>query len=250
MAGDPDIQRSDSRAGLFGSLLVHGILVALLLLVFGMQHVADPPRSPPTVDIVTIDPPPPVVISQGPYGGTKAAGMVFPIIDPAAGRSGKKGKATGPVIPNPPPAADPRDELVVSYDRGTELANGAGDHGTGPGRALYGNGYDGPPGNGVGGGAGGLGVPSLARPPSPREDYSQSSEKFPKQFAGNTVLVELQIDANGIVTHTTLVRGMGSSFVEGRVMDDIRDFKFWPALDDTGHPIPSHYRWLWVLQPD
>ena len=249
MAGDPDIQRTDSRAGLLGSLLIHGVLVALLLVV-AARHVADPPQPTPPIDIVTVDPPPPVVISPGPYGGTKAAGMVYPLIDPAAGRSGKKGKATGPVVVNPPAAVDPHDELVVSYDRGTDLSNGAGDHGNGPGRALYGNGYDGPPGNGVGGGAGGLGVPSLARPPSPREDYSQSSEKFPKAFAGNTILVELQIDTIGHVTQTTLVRGVGSTFVEDRVLNAIHDYLFWPALDDSGHPIPSHYRWMWVLQPD
>ncbi|HEV7557486.1 MAG TPA: hypothetical protein VGO00_18610, partial [Kofleriaceae bacterium] len=71
MAGDHDIHRTDSRAGLLGSLLIHGLLV-LLLLVFAAQHVADSPQAPPTVDIVTIDPPPPIVISQGPYGGTKA----------------------------------------------------------------------------------------------------------------------------------------------------------------------------------
>jgi TonB family protein len=243
---DHDIHRTGTRGGLLGSVVIHGLIVLLLLLI-ATQRDSDPPKPTPTVDIVTIDPPPPIVINPGPTGGAKSLGAAARIVDPAMGKSGKRGHTAAPIEARK--SDNPYDELTRTVDHGPDVGTGGSDHGDGPGRGLYGNGYDGLPGNGIGGGMGGMGVPSLKRPPSPREDYSQSSEKFPEKYAGSTVAVALELDAEGHVTSATLQRGVGDAHVDDRIVDMIRKFQFWPALDDTGKPIAATYKWLWVLQP-
>ena len=92
-----------------------------------------------------------------------------------------------------------------------------------------------------------MGVPSFARPPRPREDYSRSRGWFPPQYGGRGLVVTLEIDADGSVTSARLVRGLGVAQVDDHVVELSRDFKFWPALDDVGQPIPVRLDWLFVL---
>jgi len=238
-----ETQRNGIPIGLACSLAAHVAVIAIVLAWPAATEVARS-TAPETIDIVTVDPAPASIGAP-----SKPPGEIGPVVDPAMGRTGKR--AARPQRVGPPP--DPYADLVMSIDDGTTLASGAGTVGDGPGRGLLGAGYDGALGNGLGGGGGGgiaripVPRPSLARGPRPRADYSRSNRRYPEIYAGETIIVELGIDADGHVTQTELVKGLGSMKIEDDVMSAIRSFEFWPALDDDGHPIPSHYRWLWVM---
>jgi hypothetical protein len=230
-----ETQRSGIPIGLACSLVAHA-LVVVVALVWPSSHVPAPDLAPGAIDIVTVDPPP-----RSPLK-TATPGEVGPTIDPAPGRTGKRAAP----IRRAESTVDPYAELVVSFDDGTSLASGGNIVGVGPGQGLFGAGFD-----GVGDGGGVANMPiaraSLARDPSPRADYTRSNAKYPELYAGETIVVDLELDATGHVTHETLVKGLGSMDIEDDVMRAIRRFEFWPALDSDGHAIPSHYHWLWVM---
>lgn len=241
MIGETIARRSESSSGLLVSTLVHGAVALAAVLLIG-HDIAAPPA--PKVELVDISPamqPATVSATASPPGklkGTPAASQ---------GHAGRRGHTVSPIdIPN----VDPYATLTASVDHGPAIGPGTGSHGLGAGKGIFGHGLDGMPGGNVGDDAQYMGVPSLQRDPSPRDDYSTASGFLvSERLAGKTVVVDLELDREGNVTSETIAKGSGDDDVDRKIAAAIGRFKFFPALDAEGKPVASKYRWLWLMQP-
>src|SRR5262245_9244989 len=112
----------------------------------------------------------------------------------------------------------------------------------------------------VGAGAGGLGDgvadellvrASLAAGPEPLGRYDtlviDAPDRDTEGLYGSIILL-LDIDANGKVQRVELAEGMGAS-LDMQAMQLSLKFRFKPARDDDGEPIPSRVRWVFYVHP-
>jgi len=239
--GETIARRPESRSGLWISVGIHGVIAAAAV---GLLGHATPNPAAPVIELVELAPA--EVADPGPRTATSHPPAATGSPSTSRGRSGRRGHTPSrEQLPN----VDPYASLTASVDHGATIGSGTGDHGLGTGQGLYGNGSDAMPGGGVGEAARGLGVPSLRREPSPREDYSLAAMAFDPDLAGHTVVVRLALDIDGHVIQASVAKSSGDTAVDARIVDSIRRYEFYPALDDTGKPVASTYRWLWVLQP-
>jgi TonB family protein len=142
--------------------------------------------------------------------------------------------------------ADPYANLVMHYDAppATDPGNRDGDTGAGLGSGLL--------GEGVGGNDFGVGtVPpppvSRARPPHPKDDYSQWDFHAASMFRGAIVRLELTVDPAGSVRDVRILKGVDDQ-IDLRATELARRFQFFPALDDDGRPTWGRHGWEFVIR--
>lgn len=245
------VHRVSSRSMFAGSLslTVHGAILLLVVVVFGLHA-----TRAPVVDLVPIEiiaPEPPVAAAiPGPSGpGTRAGGGNAP----KAGAIGRRGSdAPKRSVTKAPPVRDPYADVVIGYDA-PDSANTGTEQGTligiGAGAGLEGTG----PGEGAGFGAfgDGPGIPappvSHARPPRPKRDYEHQQLTKTRKYAGLRVSVALAIDPAGHVRKVSLIQGVEPR-IDRQAIDIARSFEFYPALRDDGEPRWGSFRWDFVIE--
>ncbi len=236
-------------AGSF-SLALHGGLVLLVFLLAGVR-VVQPPRVIELTEIQVIAPPPPPPPPPGPSrSGTRAgAGNTAKM-----GALGRRGHDALPRSQTRAPAvANPFADLAVSYETPTlpDPGNPAGTTGHGVGAGLFGTGTGSGAGFGVlGDGPGTLQVPppppSLARPPRPKDDYSDWTIPGSHEFANQILVVELSVDPHGNVRNVRVLQGV-VDWIDTYASAVARGYKFYPALSDSGEPTSGHYLWKFLI---
>jgi TonB family protein len=232
-----------------GSLVIHGVLAALFVALAAPAPTTRP--APFAIDVVAPSAPAPTTIA--------AAMMttIEPDRTPARRRGTRRVVHAPPakVVAPPAPTIDPGGG--GGSGSGSETGSGAGSgSGTGSGSGV-GSGSGSGSGAGVGGGSGSGGGgggarggtvlrPSRARPARPKRDYRAWAFRAPDVYRGQTVLVELWIDATGRVVTSRVISGV-SDDIDEHAIRAAREFEFYPALDRDGTPIGALYRWEFVL---
>jgi TonB family protein len=249
-----------ARAPALVSIAFHGALLLLVLRVV-TTHVV--PREPPRVELTAVTVIEPA--TQPAPGNTEGASD-----SPGAGAGGAPGAmafsphntgtptaraARSRSQTRAPAAADPRADILVSYDapRGDDPGDEGHGDGSGQGAGLAGDGAGAGYGErGTGYGMGGLrmpdpppALPSLARPPVPKHDYSRGG----RWVKAGTVLLMLTIDPHGVVRNVQILRGADYD-LDVHARETARRFEFYPALDRDGGPIWSLHRWEFVVSQE
>jgi TonB family protein len=233
------------RAALL-TVALHGGLLVLVYAFAGARVGRSPhPIELTEIAVVAAPPPPPPPASQ-PNAPKKAL----------TGMRGHRGHdAPQRSLSHAPAVQDPFADLSVGYeapvtspDPGTR-AGVTGD-GTGTGRFGLGSGAGAPHRDPVAD----LRVPpppppppSLARPPRPRYDYRDSVILGSARFSGATVKVHLDIDAQGVPHDVKVVQHVDDD-IDRDAIDLARRFRFEPALDDDGQPVPGGFTWSFVIK--
>lgn len=239
------------------SIAFHGALLLVVVQVIADRVVPERPRRIELTPVAIVEPA--VQPAPGSSGGASTA--------PGAGAGGAPGEIafsphnTG--VPSgraararsqtrAPSTTDAAADVLVSYDEPRGEDPGDEGHGDGHGRGagLLGDGEAAGYGErGTGYGVGGLrmpdpppALPSLARPPIPKRDYS----KWRTGPRAGTVLLMLTIDPQGVVRNVVILRGADHD-LDRRAKDTARHFEFHPALDRDGAPIWGLHRWEFVV---
>lgn len=259
MIGDP---RGDFDRGLLWSVFGHAAaIIAIARLWHPSASVPEP--APALIDVEI--PSAPVPVPSPPELAHGVAPGPRTVAPPGVARAGARDSRQVEHHYAERQHDEPYGNTLVSYERGDRpTPNGTALVGDGAGSALFGSGYS-TLGDGTGGG-GGFAIPhvSHARGPSPRRDYSTSHILLPHEYSGQTVIVDLVIDARGNIARETLVQGLHAASAEtntalGRddrdsvvrtILATIQKYEFYPALDDDGHPTTGAYRWAWQLTHD
>ena len=246
-----------ANAPALASIAFHGALLVLLLRAVA-GHVA--PREAARIEVTAvtiIDP-----AAQPAPGNPEGAGNTS-----GAGNGGAPGamafspsntgtpaaRGARPRSQTRAPAADDREaDVLVSYEapRGEEPGDQGHGDGSGVGAGLLGDGDGAGYGKrGTGYGVAGLrmpepppALPSLARPPAPRHDYTHGGVS-PRP---GTVEMMLTIDPQGVVRNVVVLRG-ADRILDLRAKQAARLFEFYPALDRDGAPIWSLHRWEFIF---
>ena len=92
-------------------------------------------------------------------------------------------------------------------------------------------------------------APSLARSPRPKRDYRKLRIPGASKFAGETVKLELTIDAHGKVRRVQLLQGVDRE-LDRKSVALAGTFEYHPALDDDGVPIQGTSRWDFQIVND
>jgi len=246
-----------ARTSALVSIVFHGVLLALALRVVAGRVAPGPARSVELTAVTVIEP----AVHPAP-GGTGG-----PDTSPGAGTGGAPGAmAFSPHDTGVPtgraararsqtraPAAATREaDVLISYDtpRGDEAGDEGRGDGSGRGDGLLGDGEGAGYGDrGTGYGVAGLqmpepppALPSLARSPIPKHDYTQGRGA---SHAG-TVLLVLTIDPQGVVRNVRILRGADYE-LDKLARETARRFEFYPALDRSGAPVWGLHRWEFVI---
>ena len=143
-----------------------------------------------------------------------------------------------PIVAAPVPGAGSESDAGASDRPGP--GTGAGGTGTGTGRG----------GSGSGTGAGLGGEARLVRGRIVHADYPRAAVRA---RAEGTVVARLNVGANGRVTSCSVTRSSGNSALDETTCRLIQQrFRFDPATDSQGRPIPSVTGWQqrWWLEGD
>lgn len=253
------------------SLLLHGIFVALLVLLGGSPGYVAPVEEPETVEVEveparllyapplvsepeTASPQPAASGSPAPSSQPPAPNQP-PAPDPAPARQWPQ-----PEIPNPLPVlpnADPASNEPPSLAEGTDENSVAlpalvGDNGglgtPGPGTGAYGSGTadgsNGGSGYGNGGGTGsghghgdgsGEGYSGPSGFYQPKPTYPPAARQAGKE---GSVLVRIEINEDGIPAAVTVVSSSGDADLDAAAVTGVRRWRYSPARRD-GQPIAS-----------
>jgi TonB-like protein len=246
-----------TNAPALASIAFHVALLVLVLRVVA-GHIA--PHEPRRVELTSVTMIEPAV--QPAPGNPEGAGT-----SPGAGNGGAPGemafspKNTGtptarsarpPSQTRAPTVGDREADVRVSYDapRGDKPGDDGHGDGGGQGAGLLGDGDGAGYGErGTGYGVAGLrmpdppsALPSLARPPVPKHDYTNGGVA-PRP---GTVEMMLTIDPQGVVRNVVILRG-ADGILDLRAKKAARRFEFYPALDRDGAAIWSLHRWEFIF---
>ena len=249
-----------ANAPALASIAFHGALLVLVLRVVA-GHVA--PHETSRVELTSVTMIEPAV--QPAPGNPEGAGST-----PGAGNGGAPGamafspnntgtptaRGARPRSQTRAPAVDDREaDVLVSYEtpRGDEPGDEGRGDGSGQGAGILGDGDGAGYGErGTGYGVAGLRMPdpppelpSLARPPAPKHDYSRG-DVAPRP---GTVEMMLTIDPQGVVRNVVVLRGP-DPVLDIRAKKAARRFEFYPALDRDGAPIWSLHRWEFIFSQE
>jgi TonB family protein len=199
-----------------------------------VQTVAQPQPAPalePAPEPVAAPPP-----ARRHRGGHRAAKKVAVPVPESVPVSASESESVPVPIPAPAPAGE-------GSGTGTAAGTGTGSA-TGTGATT---------GTAAGSGAGPAPPvgPSKAAAVAPVEDYTRlvppySDDAIDHDVTG-AVALRLEIDAEGRVTRATVLKGRGYGLDELAV-ETARRYRFHPALDDAGRPIPSVIGWRIVWE--
>jgi len=232
---DPASHRSRVAAGITVALHI-GLLLAVAW--FAGPRATRPPALVGLTPVELVEPPP---AAPQPPAVLPPTGVRV-VKDPVPGTLGRRGH-DAPQRSQAPVVSDPRNELSVHYDApaSLEAGNPAGTIGTGIGASLMGEGT---------GDIGQLEVPppprSQARPARPKHDYTKWEFRADPRYAGRMVRIGLKLDADGRVLDAMVIESVDGP-IDLHALDFARRFEFYPALNDTGTPIPSSYVWEFVI---
>jgi len=213
-------------------VLLHAGLLALLL-----RPILLPAPAPvETMILVDVPPPPPPAppAEQPAPPAPKAAAA-----PPAPRKRPRPVAAPTPPAPTPSPVAEAPSE-------GTDTASGAATAGPGTGAAGTGSG-SGSGGNGRGGG--GATRPRWQSGRIDRRDYPADASRA--RITGS-VTATLDIAPDGRVTDCRIARSSGNASLDRTTCTLIeRRFRFEPARDAAGNPVPGVAGWRqdWWLEP-
>ena len=236
------------------SLALHGGGVLVVVLLAGTRAAPPPPPPIELTDVQIVAPPPPPLPVPGPSrSGTRAGAGT----SAKAGALGRRGHEAMPHSQTRAPRiADPFADLAMSHETPTELdpGNPEGTTGLGVGTGLFGTGTGAGAGYGsLGDGPGALQVPqpppSLARPPRPRDSYSDSKIPGAHEFASKILVLDLSIDPRGTVRGVRVLQSV-ADWIDTYASAIARGYKFDPALADNGEPTSGHFLWKFVITGD
>ena len=223
MAAQP-LHDRNRTLGIAGTLAVHALAVAVLVL-FSPRFSPSPAGPEPGLVAVDLrEPPPPDDLEQG------------------AAAPPSRGRTEAPSPPPPPaPLARPT-SAEVAIDPGSGQASGLG--------AVPGSGA-GQGGEGTGSGAGGAGSGRGAGPVTPPQriegalthaDYRRAR---PPEGAAGTVVVGFRVRTDGRADRCAVIRSSGFAVFDDATCRLIeRRFRFRPARDAAGRPID------WTIRTD
>jgi TonB family protein len=211
-----------SRA-LVGSLIVNGVIVALLFAIAPRRF--ERPAVPPIlvdVAVAPIPPPPPV------------APMIVPVAMPTPMPPGRPRHAPRGVAP--PPSSSPAVDDALAGNGGSDAA-GSGVGGDGNGN-----------GDGSGHGTGVARVPTMPVPIGAHDAQLPYTRDALLSHTEGVVLVRLSVGADGKVAKTTLARGLGHG-LDAIAMSLAAKLEFEPARDALGQPITAQITWRFHFTP-
>lgn len=230
MAGDLDIKPPRAaRIGIsFGIVLLHLALLYGLMRAFAPDFTAatvDKALSAFTVTITTPPPPPPAKTAPDPAPDEGRAG--------AEGRKAEARETAAPKAkipiqtePAPPVASTGTDNVSGAHD------TGAGGVGTGPGSGRG------------GGGRGGMavrGVEKIAGDINSAKDYPKATRE---RRIGHSVTVQMTVGIDGEVRDCRVTQPSPDSEADAITCRlATQRFRFRPAMDAAGNPVPGKYAW-------
>ncbi|WP_084592159.1 TonB family protein [Novosphingobium sp. MBES04] len=159
----------------------------------------------------------------------------------ASAEAGERAHAKPVAAPEASVVLRPRPAPPVSGD-GNEDDAGAADAGEGTGASGEGLGPgSGRRGLGQGGGGGGTPTVKIAGDISSARDYPRKSRKL---RLGHSVVIDLRVGTEGRVTGCRVVRPSPDPAAD-RITCELAQarFRFRPATNGAGEPIPAVYRW-------
>lgn len=195
------------------------------------------PASRPVESLILVDipPPPPPEPEPEVEAPSEPAAAAAP---PAPRRKPRPVAAPTPPVPRPT-------EVAAAPSTGTETASGAATAGPGTGAAGAGSG-SGAGGSGTGGGGA---RPRWTSGTIDRRDYPRDASRT---GATGSVTATLDITPQGRVTGCTIVRSSGTPSLDATTCRLAKQrFRFEPARDAAGNPIPGTAGWRqdWWLEP-
>lgn len=223
--------------------LLHVILGVALVRAFTPDLAASVVRSVTTafdIPVAPPSPPPPPPPPPAPASSPAAA-------QGAQGAAGKHARPRPVAAPSarvvvkptqaPPVAGTGRENAAGAASAGA--AAGASGSGAGSGSGASGSGQ-GAGGDGTGGGRAAPTV-KIAGDINSARDYPRGSRE---KRLGQSVTIELAIDREGRVSSCRVVQASPDATAD-RITCDLakKRFRFRPALDRAGTPIPAVYRW-------
>jgi hypothetical protein len=219
-----------------GSLIAHGVLVLLLIVV---RQGRDAPKPRATrieiVDVIPMPAPQETPVAKGAGGGGAPAA---PVQMRRASRPRRRPVAKPPVQSTP--AAPEPSEVQSEPAPASEPEVAASEQGGGEGAGM-GMGMGTGTGMGMGTGAGEAPIAAFERMVAgPRSKARDPILVYPKRERpvepDRLFIAALTIDRDGKVVGARLVRGVGGARDE-KAMDAVWRFAYLPALDDAGAPI-------------
>lgn len=214
-------------------VLLHVAAVFGLARAFAPDFTASVVRQATSLVTVTVrtppPPPPPPAPTPSPVPDEGTAAPPAPKTKP------KEVSAPKPKIPLPTPSPVPPAASI-----GTENASGAAEQGSGSGAGGEGTGTgSGTAGNGPGGLSRGL--EKIAGNIFDARDYPRKGRKARK---GHDVVIELRVGANGQVTSCRVTDPSPDSVADAITCRLATErFRFRPALDARGNPVPGRFLW-------
>lgn len=225
--------------GLLGSIAVHAVLGALMIVVGSTEGVPHGTSAQPiTIEVIELpaESRPSTPLSTTPGGGASGAAASSEARDlPRAPTSARS--RSGAVRSARTAEPDPRGEVTFERDdaSGTASGDATGASGSGAGRGI-----------GFGDGGGITRVDPPDPPPPPRGDPPSKARPakliYPSRERdvddAELFIARVIIDTDGYVAGARIVRGFGGPRDE-MAAELIWNFRYAPALDDDGHPIRS-----------
>lgn len=233
------MSRLGERTGaLAGVAALHGLALLALLHGAGPPAAEETPARPLTAfDIAEVVPPSSLLFEEA--LAERAEGVAAPpnrVARPA------------PIAAPPSPAESPVAAAPIAGN-GAENMVGAADPGPGAGAGGTGSGLGaGAGGTGTGGGAGG---PRRARHLSGAISQADYPRAAWRARAGGAVTARLSVDAEGRVAGCAVIGSSGNDALDEATCRLIRErFRYAPALDAAGRPVPSVMGWrqTWWLE--
>jgi periplasmic protein TonB len=204
-----------------GSLIVNGVIVALLFAIAPRRFERQP--------TVLVD------VAIAPTVPTPAVPVIAPVAAPSSTPT-PAGRPRRAAAPPPSPSAAPDD--AVAGAGGNDASGSDGDDGNG----------------GTGGGSGnGLGI-AVARAPTMPIPIGARNAQLPytrEALVAHTegiVLVRLIVGADGKVAKSTLTRGLGHG-LDAIALALAAKLEFQPARDTLGQPITAQITWRFHFTP-
>jgi periplasmic protein TonB len=220
--------------GIAGTIAVHALAVAVLLLLSPRFGPSPPPSEPSLVAVDLRDPPPPPPPPPDD-------------VDEGAAAPPSRGTAEAPAAPPPPaPLARPT-PAEVPLDPGAGQSSGLGAApGSGAGQGGEGTG-SGAGGAGSGRGAGTVIPPQRIEGALTNADYRRAR---PPQGAAGTVVVSFRVRADGRVDRCAVIRSSGFAVFDEATCRLIEQrFRYRPARDAAGRAVDWEIRTDYTWTP-
>lgn len=211
-------------------VLAHGLALYGLVRVFAPDAVRSVERSVLSTFAVTVTAPPPPAPEPRPDEG-------------AAGAAGKKAVPRPITAPTPKIAVKRDAALPRAASTGAATTSGAQDSGAGTGASGSGE------GTGSGRGGGGQGGVAVTRPVKIAGEISSAAD-FPvppggrQARFGTAVTVYMTVGTDGRASNCRVVRPSPDPEADAIVCRLAEQrFRFRPAMDSAGNPVPATYGW-------